>query len=147
MLFRAHVLFGMLVWFVLERFVEMPFFVLGFVLLGSVFVDVDSCKSKAGRKAWPLSWFLKHRGFLHSLAGSAFFSLVVGVFSRWAGFGFFVGYASHLLMDCFTRMGVGLFWPFSFKVRGFVKSGSWVEDVLFVLILGLDVLFVFQKLF
>jgi inner membrane protein len=149
MLFRTHFLFGMLVWFVVGIFVEMPFFVLGFVLLGSVFVDVDSYKSRAGNRWWvrPLQWMTRHRGILHSLVGAVVLSLVVGVFSRWAGFGFFVGYVSHLVLDCFTRMGVGLFWPFSFKVRGFVRSGSWMEDVLFVLLLGVDVLLVFEKLF
>jgi inner membrane protein len=145
MLFRTHVLFGFLVFFILERFVDMPVFVLGFVLLGAVFVDVDSCSSKIGRRFWFLSWFFRHRGILHSLVAGLVSSLIVGFFSLWAGFGFFVGYVSHLIMDCFTRMGVKLFWPLDFRVKGFVRSGSWVEDVVFVLFLILDIYFVFEK--
>jgi len=133
MLFRTHVLFGVFVWFVLGRFVEMPFFVLFFVLLGSVFVDVDSCSSRVGRKVWFLSWWFRHRGFFHSLVGALFFSTLIGLISLWGGFGFFVGYLSHLFLDGWTRMGLKMFWPFGFRIRGFVKSGSWVEDVLFVL--------------
>jgi len=141
MLFRTHMLFGLVCYFLLSYFVEMPVFVLMFVLLGSVFVDIDSCSSKVGRRFWFLSWFFRHRGFLHSLIGALFFSTLIGLVNLWVGFGFFVGYISHLVLDCFTRMGLRLFWPFGFKVKGFVKSGSWVEDVLFVLFLFLDIFF------
>jgi inner membrane protein len=147
MLFRTHVLFGILTWFILERFVEMPRFVLVFVLLGAVFVDIDSWNSKVGKRFWFLSLFLKHRGVIHSLVGCVFFSLVVGMFNLWGGFGFFVGYISHLVLDCFTKMGVRLFWPFKFRIRGFVRSGSWMEDVVFVLVLLADVSLVFYYLF
>ena len=147
MLFRTHFLFGILVWLILECFVEMPFFVLVFVLFGLAFVDIDSLNSKVGKKFWFLSWALKHRGVLHSLVACVLLSLIVGAFSLWAGFGFFVGYVSHLVLDCFTKMGIRLFWRFGFRVRGFVRSGSWVEDVLFVLVLGLDVWLGFNYLF
>jgi inner membrane protein len=113
----------------------MPLFSLAFALLGVIFVDIDSCGSKIGRRLWFLSWIFKHRGVVHSLLVCLVLSLIVGGFSLWAGFGFFVGYASHLILDCFTKMGVVLFWPLKFRVRGFVRSGSWVEDVIFVLLL------------
>ena len=146
MLFRTHLVFGLVCYFLLTCFVEIPFFVLGFVLLGSIFVDIDSWNSKIGKRFWFLSCFLRHRGALHSLVGALFFSLVVGVFSLWGGFGFFVGHVSHLVLDCFTKMGVNLFWPFVFRVKGGVRSGGWIEDVLFVLFLFSDVLFVAHKL-
>ena len=145
MLFRVHVLFGIFIWIVLDFFIEMPFFVLAFVLLGSIFVDIDSGTSRIGKRVWFLSWLFRHRGFLHSLFACLLLSLIVGALNLWAGFGFFVGYFFHLSMDCFTRMGVLLFWPFGFKVRGFVKSGSWVEDVLFVMLLVLNVVFLVYK--
>ena len=147
MLFRTHVLFGLFCYFILDIFIEMPFFVLVFVLLGAVFVDVDSYSSRIGRRFWFLSWFFKHRGVLHSLVGAVILSLFVGMLSLWAGFGFFVGYVSHLFLDGFTNRGIGLFWPFRFRAKGFVRSGSWVEDVVFVLILFADILFVFCKFF
>lgn len=149
MLFRTHVLFGALVWFLLERFIEMPLYVLGFVLLGAVVVDVDVKNSRFGNRWYfrPLQWMTKHRGVIHSLVAGLFLSLIVGVFSLWAGFGFGVGYVSHLLMDCFTLAGVRLFWPLKFRLRGFVKSGGWVEDVIFVFVLCLDVWLGFNYLF
>ena len=72
MLFRTHIVFSLACWFLFSYFVEMPFFVLGFVLIGAVFVDLDSLNSKVGRRFWFFAWFLRHRGFLHSLVGALF---------------------------------------------------------------------------
>lgn len=134
-------MFGLLCWFALDRILEMPFWVLFGVLFGVVVVDLDSSQSKVGRRLWFVSWWMKHRGVLHSLFSCVLLSLIVGMFDLWLGFGFGVGYVSHLVLDALTLAGVGLFWPLRFRVSGFVRSGSWVEDVLFVLLLGLDIVF------
>ncbi|MCK4649786.1 metal-dependent hydrolase [Candidatus Pacearchaeota archaeon] len=141
MLFRTHIVFSLAVYFLLAYFLEMPFFVLGFVLFAMAFVDIDIKNSKFGNHWYfrPLQWMTKHRGVLHSLVACVFLSLAVGAISLWGGFGFFVGYVSHLFLDCLTRSGVKLFWPFNWKVRGFVKSGGIVEEVIFVLFLLGDI--------
>ncbi len=137
MLFRTHTVFSLAVYFLLDYFLAMPFWVLGFVLFAAAFVDIDIKNSRFGNRWYfrPLQWMTKHRGFLHSLVACVFLSLVVGSFSLWAGFGFFVGYVSHLFLDCLTVSGVRLFWPFDFKIKGFVKSGGIVEEVIFVLLM------------
>jgi len=149
MLFRSHIVFSIAIWFLVSWFIEMPFYVLIFVLLGTAFVDIDAWNSRVGNRWYlrPLQWVTRHRGVLHSLALALLLSLIVGGFDLWAGFGFFVGYVSHLFLDCFTLSGVKLFWPFSFRIRGFVRSGSWVEDVFFVLFLLVDLGLVFYYLF
>ena len=144
MLFRTHIVFSVFVYLVLGYFVEMPLYVLFFVLLATVFVDVDIKNSSFGNRLCfrPLQFFVKHRGILHSLFFGLFLSLILGSVSLWTGFGFFVGYLSHLFLDCLTLSGVKLFWPFGFRIRGFVRSGSMLEDVLFVLMLLLDIFLV-----
>lgn len=141
MLFRTHIVFSLAVWFGLSYFIAMPFWVLIFVLLATAFVDIDAWNSKFGNHWFfrPLQWVTRHRGVLHSLVFAVLLSLILGSVSLWAGFGFFVGYISHLFLDCWTRSGVRLFWPFKFRVKGFVKSGSVVEDIVFVLLLLGDV--------
>jgi inner membrane protein len=141
MLFRTHLVFGVFVYFVLSYFVEMPLFVLVFVLLATVFVDVDVGKSSFGNRWYfrPLQWVVKHRGVFHSLFFGLFLSLIVGAVSLWGGFGFFVGYLSHLFLDCWTKSGVRLFWPLRWRVKGFVRSGGMLEDVVFVLLLLGDI--------
>jgi inner membrane protein len=141
MLFRVHVLFGIFCWLVLDAVLFMPFWVLFWVLLGSVLVDVDSASSKLGRRFKFLSWFFAHRGFLHSLLACVLVSAVFGLLNLWFGFGVFVGWMSHLIMDSLTVQGVGIFWPLGFRLRGFIRSGGWMEDVCFVVLLGLDIVF------
>ena len=137
MLFRTHIVFSLLVYFLLSYILDMPFWVMGFVLLATVFVDIDIKNSKFGNHWYfrPLQWVTKHRGVLHSLVFGLVLSLVIGGVNLWAGFGFFVGYVSHLFLDCFTKSGIRLFWPLKFRIKGFVKSGSWMEDMIFVLLI------------
>jgi inner membrane protein len=141
MLFRTHIVFSVFVWIVLTRFIEMPFYVLVFILLATAFVDIDIKNSKFGKRWYlrPLQWITRHRGVFHSLFTGLFLSLIVGLISIWGGFGFFVGYLSHLFLDCLTISGVRLFWPLKFKVKGFIRSGSWLEDVIFVVLLLFEV--------
>jgi inner membrane protein len=119
----------------------MPVFVLFFVLLATVFVDVDIKNSRFGNHWFfrPLQFLTKHRGVLHSLIAGLFLSLIIGSVSLWAGFGFFIGYISHLFLDCLTKSGVRLFWPLKFKVKGFVRSGDIAEQVVLVLLLLGDI--------
>jgi inner membrane protein len=137
MLFRTHIVFSLAVYFLLTYFIAMPFYVLIFVLLATAFVDIDIKNSKAGNHWYlrPFQWITKHRGLLHSLLFGLLLSLIIASVSQWAGFGFFVGYVSHLLLDCLTKSGVALFWPLPFKIKGFVKSGGIVEQVVFVFLL------------
>ena len=149
MLFRTHIVFSLMVYFLLSIFLSIPLYVLIFVLLATIFVDIDAQSSRVGNRWYlrPLQWMTRHRGILHSLFLAVLLSLVIGVVSLWAGFGFFVGYVSHLILDCFTKSGVGLFWPFGWKLKGFVRSGGIVEDVVFVLLLLGDVFIVGKILF
>ncbi len=134
-------MFSLAVYFLLSYYVAMPLYTLIFVLLATVFVDIDIKNSRAG-KAWflrPFQWLTRHRGVVHSLIAALVLSLLIGMVNLWAGFGFFVGYIAHLFLDCFTRAGVSLFWPFRFKIKGFVKSGGIIEQVIFVLLLLGDI--------
>jgi inner membrane protein len=148
MLFKTHIVFSLAVYFLLTYYIAMPPYVLIFVLLATAFVDIDVESSKFGNRWYfrPLQWVTRHRGALHSLVFALLLSLILGYISLWAGFGFFVGYISHLFLDCFTLGGVKLFWPLKFKIRGFVRSGGIVEDVIFVLLLLGDI-FIVGKIF
>ena len=149
MLFKTHIVFSLAVFFLLSYYIAMPWYVLIFVLLATAFVDIDIKNSKAGNRWYfrPLQWFTKHRGLLHSLVLAVLLSLILGRVSVWAGFGFFVGYVSHLFLDCLTRGGVRLFWPLPWKIKGFVKSGGIVEQVVFVLLLLGDIAWGFLLVF
>jgi len=149
MLFRTHIVFSVSVYFLLSYILEMPFFVLAFFVLGAAFVDIDEGNSKLGKRWFfrPLQWLSKHRGILHTLFLAVLLSCIVGMVSLWGGFGFFVGYISHLLLDCFTKSGVRILWPLKFRIKGFVKSGGTLEDTIFVLLLLGNIFIVGKMLF
>jgi len=137
MLLRTHVLFGIFLALLFLEYVPRQFLFVVMVLIGVVVPDLDSTQSSYGRHLIfrPLQLFTKHRGVLHSLLMAVFFSLLLGVFYPAGSFGFFLGYASHLLLDSFTIEGIYPFWPIEYKCAGFVRTGGRSEEVLFFVLL------------
>lgn len=135
MIFRTHLIFGIFLSLIyLNLFGEEYFFVLG-LLVGSVFLDIDSYSSKLGRRflSRVLTAFFKHRGVVHSLFFVLSLSLLFGLFDPSLGFGFFVGGFGHLVLDSITKQGVRIFYPFRVKIKGPFKSGKKFDSFLFVL--------------
>jgi inner membrane protein len=146
MLFRTHFVFALFVYFIFFKFLEISFldkvFFGVFLLIATLFVDIDSTKSKLG-SYWifrPFQLFFSHRGMIHSFLVASVLSLMIYFFNISAGIGFFIGYCCHLLLDFFTRRGIFLFWPFykkKFYLFGF-SSGGLIEEIIFVLLLLCD---------
>lgn len=141
MLLRTHLVFAVLFYLVSFQFLQNRVVFLIFLLLATIFVDIDSRKSKLGKRWYlrPLQWFVSHRGVFHTLFAGLFFSFIIYSFNNWAGWGFFAGYCIHLILDCLTDRGCRLFWPVSdIKISFFVRSGGIIEEILFVLVLLTD---------
>ena len=145
MLFRTHFVVA-LFFFIFSYHLFPNIFLFGlFFLFATLFVDIDSSKSKMGRifVFRPFQLLLSHRGFVHSLFFAIFLSALIYVFNHSAGLGFLLGFLLHLVLDCFSLSGVRLLWPFSKrKISGFVKTGGVFEEILFVLFLLVDIFFV-----
>ncbi len=145
MLFRTHIVFGLFLYLLLVGYVNNWLVVLFGVLLGVVLPDLDSRKSRYGQRWYfrPLQWIVKHRGIMHSVL---FGAVLVGIFAMLSldfGFGFLIGFSSHLFMDLLTRQGVPLLWPLLAKRFGFgIRTGGIFEDIIFVLLLLSDTLLV-----
>jgi len=141
MLFRTHFVFGVFLFLILFSFVDVWWlFGLG-ILFGVLIVDLDSRKSKVGHFIIfrPFQWFISHRGFMHSILFGLVVTIIIGVFSGNLALGFFVGFLSHLFLDCMNKRGVALFWPLSRNKFSFlVRSGGVFEDILFVFLLLID---------
>ena len=142
MLARTHIAFGFLLGLFLLPYLDISnkiiFFVL--VLLGSLIVDIDHPKSKLGRRLGFISKLFKflfgHRGLFHSI----FFTLIVSYlfyyFNKEYGIALFIGCVSHLVADSFTKQGINFLHPIAnFRLSGFVKTGSFLETILFILML------------
>jgi len=143
-MFRTHLVFSFLIGLLIISSFDIQnktIFII-ILLIASVLPDIDSYKSKIGKKVKPLSFliniFLGHRGIFHSVFLLILISLLIMLASYEITIAFFVGYLSHLILDSLTPEGVMFFYPFSKKkTKGFIRTGSLVENILFVLLLVL----------
>jgi inner membrane protein len=146
-LFQTHVLIG-IIFFIIFRgyFAGDEIIVLLLILLGSILPDLDSPTSIINK--WSgifgrvVSLFTKHRGLFHSMVFHlALFVVLQQFISITYARALFLGYLAHIVGDGITPAGITLFYPFSkFKIRGPVKVGSYVEVLLFIVLVVLVVI-------
>ncbi len=118
-------------------------------LIATYIPDIDSRFSKLGRKKVfrILQWFAGHRKVFHSFL---FLGLVfIGLYfvSEVVAFGFLIGYGSHLFADALTVQGICLFYPLNFKVRGFIRTGGFLEYVILICFILIDLWLIFLRFF
>ena len=119
------------------------------VALAATFIaDIDSQYSTLGRyKPFRfLQFFLKHRGFFHSLIFLFLVTMFFVLFLPVVALGFFVGYAAHLLADAFTIRGIRAFYPSKKTSSWKIKTGGRSEMALFVFFILIDLLLLFTKI-
>ena len=144
MRFRTHIIFSFLIsLLIINCFnIQNKIIFIVILLIASALPDIDSYKSKVGKKIKPLSFliniFLGHRGIFHSLFLLILILLFIMLINYEITAAFFIGYLSHLVLDSLTPEGVMFLYPFSKKrIQGFIRTGSLFENILFVLLLAL----------
>lgn len=121
------------------------FFIL--VLIGSILPDIDHPKSKIGKKVKVIGFLFEHRGFFHSLL---FLILIYAISTIFFTNNYFIlpliiGYSSHLFIDCLNHKGIMLLHPLSkFRIKGFMKTGSLLETLLFSVLVVVDIWLLFS---
>ncbi len=146
MRYKTHLAFGLFcgLMFLPEGTFQRLIF-LGIVLIGSLLPDVDTPESKFGSKAVPLSHIFRfiagHRGIFHSVFAVALFGGLIWIFAgQTYGIAMLVGYASHLLIDGFTKNGINYLHPISnFRISGFITTGDFSEHLLLIGIILADI--------
>ena len=113
------------------------------VLIASLLPDVDSGFSTMGRNMVmkPLQVLTRHRGIFHSFTFCIVVSLFFSFYLPVLAFGFFLGYALHLLADSWTPEGIKPFWPLKNDLMGKVRVGGVIEETVFIVFAILDVIF------
>ena len=141
MLLRTHYALIALVLILFLPNVSNQFLFIGAALVATLIPDIDIPFSKLGQfKIFRfLQIFVRHRGMLHSLSFAALLSLIIAIFWPAACFGFFIGYVVHIFADSFTKAGIGPFWPFKMKTKGFIRTGGYTETVFFVVLIILAI--------
>jgi inner membrane protein len=138
MLFRTHITFGILIFLLLFSYFHNSFLTLVGIILGTVILDIDSRKSKIGKKWYfrPIQWFTSHRKFFHSLLFIILLTIILAILSTNIAIGFLIGSSSHLFLDALTKRGITPLHPFTKrKIKGPIRTNSIPEDIIFVLLL------------
>jgi membrane-bound metal-dependent hydrolase YbcI (DUF457 family) len=123
----THALCGLLVGIVLDAPIQFLWIPVLFALLP----DIDYHKSTLGKFFTLFNYGVEHRGILHSLLGvvliGGIWFLIFGYWMLWI---VVLSYTSHLLLDALNYSGIRVFYPFHFKIKGFCKSGGFVDFIL-----------------
>lgn len=149
MMLRTHAAFGFLVGLLSLKYLNVPnsYLFLVMVCVAAVIADIDNSKSKIGRRmhaiSWPIEKIFGHRNLFHSIFPLIAIAAIFFYVLDWnvAGTALLIGYGSHLFIDCFTHMGIGLFHPIHNKrITGFMKTGGLTEHLLFFLLLLINII-------
>jgi len=132
-MFRTHIIFsfltGLIFINVLNPANQILFMIL--VLFGSAVPDIDHPNSKIGKNFKIIGWLFKHRGIFHSVFMALLISSALYFFTGYFS-AFLLGYLSHLVADAMTISGIAFLYPLSRKkIRGFIKTGSLSENLMF----------------
>lgn len=145
MKYYTHLAFSFLIGILLIKyfgFKNQILFIFLFLLF-SLIPDIDEIKSKISGKfkvlAWIISFFIGHRGLLHSIWMPILIYLLLFMVRMDIAIAASFGYLSHIVLDCFNVSGVKLLWPLQKKLKGFIPSGGLAENLIFLGLVVLDV--------
>lgn len=118
-------------------------------LIATFLPDVDSRFSKIGRKKIlrPMQFFSGHRKIFHSFIFLILVSFGLYFISESVFLGFLFGYGIHIFSDGLTRQGVQIFYPFEIRVRGFIKTGGIIENILLICFIFADAMVILMMFF
>lgn len=146
MMFRTHIAFALLFYFLFLKIFSIAFLPLFALILcfGSILPDIDSPGSFVNAKyllgvGKTVSMFSKHRGFWHSIFGCLIFSAISFAAIYFLNAQFILalalptGYLLHLAADSFNVSGIKWFWK-SGHIKGPIRTGGIFEQLFFLTI-------------
>jgi len=133
MLIRTHLAIALFFGLVFMNYFENIFLFLFVIFISTFIPDIDSRFSKLGKIIIfrPLQFFAGHRKIFHSFLFLGLVSFPLFFINKIIFYGFILGYGVHLFVDCFSVQGINLIYPFEYKIKGFIRTGSFLETILF----------------
>lgn len=151
-MFKTHLAFSLLIALLITAFfnIQDKIYFIVILTLASSFPDIDSDKSKIGRK-FPIvskliNLFFGHRGIFHSIFPPLILLFIFWYFNLfYIGLAIFIGYLTHLIADSITIEGINFLYPFSnFRIKGLIRTGSLVESLLFLILIAINSIFIYR---
>jgi inner membrane protein len=150
MLTRTHFILSVFILLLIYPQITNPLTFSVFFLIAAFFPDIDSRNSRFGKSIFlrPLQWIISHRGVFHSIFALSIFSALIYTFNANAAIGFFLGYLFHLFLDAMTIQGIKPFYPLlNLKISFILKSGSIIEEIIFILFLIFDIFLIIKIIY
>jgi len=143
----THIAMGLYLFLMFERLatIENRLVLFLIIIAGAILPDIDIATSTFGKRIKIVGEVFKHRGFIHTIFALIIFSLLVHTIwhNNIYTLGFALAFLFHLILDSFTKAGIKPFW-FGWKLKGFTKTGSVVDKFIFVFLVIVSVLIVFD---
>ena len=132
MMFKTHLAVSLLIaiWLFPAFSYDSVSFLLMF-MLGTLFPDIDSTRSFLGHFV-KIGWFFRHRGIFHSIFLLLGFSALLYLSTGDIAVAFGLGYLLHMILDMMTKAGIRPFYPFRFRIRGFIRNNGLIENGILV---------------
>ena len=148
MMFKTHLFFALFIsLLIFEYFNLNPLLFILILVFSASLPDIDHSKSFIGRKVKILSFLINfifgHRKLIHSLFFVLIITLIIRIFSNYY-LAFFIGYVSHLFLDLLTKQGLRIFYPFKFKVHGFIKTNGLIEKLFLLFLIIVDIVYIIK---
>jgi len=149
MFFRTHLIMAFFFVLLFFQYITNPVIFLPVVFFATIIPDIDSRFSKIGhhRMFRIFNFFVKHRGIMHSFTFLALVSALIFLFFKEALFPFASAYTLHLLLDALTIQGIMPLFPLKFRIKGKIKTGGIVENILFFSFILADLFLIFSKIY
>ncbi len=143
-MFKTHLALGVLAGLFFMKLVSLdePWVFLAIVAFSSILPDIDTKNSWIGRRFRPISWIFSllfgHRKLFHSIIFALLIFIVLNyLLASYIAAAFLIGYVVHVLVDGLTVNGIKPFFPLSrFEIKGFLRSGDLMDNLLFFLIIA-----------
>lgn len=141
--FVRNILLGLTLYLLV--FDRINLFQLIFLILGSLFPDIDTPYSILGRYNL-LAQVLSHRRFTHTVICCVIVSSIICIYEWDIGVSFAFGYMTHLLGDTLTPMGIMWFYPYSKKYYRLLSDNNRYGFEGMIFFLCLVYLFQFKRI-
>ncbi|PIU75894.1 hypothetical protein COS75_01945 [Candidatus Pacearchaeota archaeon CG06_land_8_20_14_3_00_35_12] len=147
MMHRTHLVFALLVALIILPFIQDKLLFTVLFFAATILPDIDSATSFITKKTnkidpAPDLSISKHRGIFHSMTFCLALSLPFLFFIPSIALPIFFGYTLHLMLDSFTIDGVRFWWPSKKSSQGPVRTGSIMENVLFIIVIFICIILI-----
>lgn len=143
MMFRTHLAFSLLISLLTFKYFNLnPYIFILICITAGTLPDIDYPRSKVRIPIVSniLNFFFGHRKIIHSLFFAIFLSLILKYFFMDYYIPFLIGYCSHIFLDALTKQGINFIYPIKqLTVKGFIKTNSFLEKILFIILILLNI--------